>query len=388
MKDVVTVLIGITAAALIGGATNYLAIKMLFHPRQTRYFRGKRLPFTPGLIPKRKAEISKSLGKIVADYLVTSEGLNSLLRKPEFVLKIETKLVDQIERLSSSEDTLEQWALRFWTPGQLEQSKVRLAEWLREKSREGIRSYWIEGGWSERKIGEWLPAGNGEFKTRLIQQTSDMIILQLKAELETPEGDRLLRSITMQMLEQAGGLLGTLAGVFMDEDKLANKVKSALYRQLDSPSIKGTLSGFLERKLNQAEELTLGEIISFITGAEADVAIAAYADRLLMWEQWLDKAGQKTIGELLAPRKEWLQQKVPEETSRGLAFISSRMDKLVAVLELPIMVEEQVNKFPVERLENIILSVAGKELKAITWMGAALGGFIGLLQAMLMLWTR
>lgn len=388
MKDVLTVLVGVTAAAFVGGATNYLAIKMLFHPRQTRYFRGKRLPFTPGLIPKRKAEISKSLGKIVAEYLVTSEGLNTLLRKPEFVLKVETKLSDQIERLSSSPDTLEQWALRFWTPEQLEQGKARLTEWLREKSREGIRNYWIEGGWSERKIGEWLPAGDGGFKTRIIQQTSDMIIRQLKVELETPEGDRLLRSITRQMLEQAGGLLGTLAGVFMDEDKLANKVKSALYRQLDSPSIKGTLSGFLERRLEQAGELTLGQIITFISEKEADIAIADYADSLLLWEHWLDKAGRKPLGELLAPRKEWLQQKVPEATGRGLAYVSSRMDKLVSVLELPVLVEEQVNKFPVERLENIILSVAGKELRAITWVGAVLGGFIGLFQAMLMLWTR
>lgn len=388
MKDVLTVLIGVTAAAFVGGATNYLAIKMLFHPRQTRYFLGKRLPLTPGLIPKRKAEISKSLGKIVSEYLVTSEGLNTLLGKPEFAFKIEAKLSAQVDRICSSQETLEQWILKLWTEEQWAEAKRKITQWLRMKSGEGIRGYLREGGWSERKIGEWMPAENSEFKTRLIQKTSEMIIRQLKVELETPEGDRLVRGITRQMLEQAGGFLGTLAGVFMDEDKLVHKVKTALYRQLDSPAIKGTLSGFLERRLHQAEELTLGQIITFITEAEPEEALTAYADRLLLWEQWLEKASQLTVEELLAPRKQWLLQKVPEVTGRVLKFISSRMDKLVSVLELPVLVEEQVNKFPVERLENIILSVAGKELKAITWMGAVLGGMIGLLQAMLMLWTR
>ncbi|MNO04618.1 hypothetical protein D3C81_2257180 [compost metagenome] len=54
-------------------------------------------------------------------------------------------------------------------------------------------------------------------------------------------------------------------------------------------------------------------------------------------------------------------------------------------ISLPELVKEQVEKFPVERLEEIILNISGSEFRAITWLGALLGGFIGLLQSLFML---
>ena len=51
-------LISITVGAIIGYVTNWLAIKMLFRPQKEIRLRGKRLPFTPGLIPKEKERIA------------------------------------------------------------------------------------------------------------------------------------------------------------------------------------------------------------------------------------------------------------------------------------------------------------------------------------------
>jgi uncharacterized membrane protein YheB (UPF0754 family) len=56
-------------------------------------------------------------------------------------------------------------------------------------------------------------------------------------------------------------------------------------------------------------------------------------------------------------------------------------------VNLPQLVQEQVEKFPIERLEEVILSVSGREFRAITWLGVLLGGIIGLFQSLLtMLW--
>ena len=49
--------------ALIGGITNHLAIKMLFRPHEAKYIGSWRVPFTPGLIPKRRDELANNLGK-------------------------------------------------------------------------------------------------------------------------------------------------------------------------------------------------------------------------------------------------------------------------------------------------------------------------------------
>ena len=47
------------------------------------------------------------------------------------------------------------------------------------------------------------------------------------------------------------------------------------------------------------------------------------------------------------------------------------------------MVERKLNEFPLEELEKLTLSIAGRELKAITWFGGLLGFMIGSLQLFL-----
>ncbi|WP_152602441.1 DUF445 domain-containing protein, partial [Planococcus sp. CAU13] len=59
--------------ALIGGFTNFIAIKMLFRPYKTMYIGKWRVPFTPGLIPKRRDELSTQLGRTIVQHLLTPE---------------------------------------------------------------------------------------------------------------------------------------------------------------------------------------------------------------------------------------------------------------------------------------------------------------------------
>ena len=50
-----TIIAGPLIGAVIGYFTNYLAVKMLFRPRREIKIGSKTLPFTPGVIPERKA---------------------------------------------------------------------------------------------------------------------------------------------------------------------------------------------------------------------------------------------------------------------------------------------------------------------------------------------
>ncbi|WP_254259823.1 DUF445 domain-containing protein [Listeria fleischmannii] len=57
------ILVSIVLMALIGGfigaMTNFIAIRMLFRPFEAKYIGKWRVPFTPGLIPKRRDELAK-----------------------------------------------------------------------------------------------------------------------------------------------------------------------------------------------------------------------------------------------------------------------------------------------------------------------------------------
>jgi uncharacterized membrane protein YheB (UPF0754 family) len=61
--------------AVIGYITNYIAIKMLFRPRRAVYVGKFRLPFTPGIVPRRKDELAGILGGAVVDQFFNSDDL-------------------------------------------------------------------------------------------------------------------------------------------------------------------------------------------------------------------------------------------------------------------------------------------------------------------------
>ena len=70
---------GPLVGAVIGYFTNYIAVKMLFLPRDEVRLFGKKLPFTPGIIPRRKQELARSVGKMVEKELLTKEALCGMM---------------------------------------------------------------------------------------------------------------------------------------------------------------------------------------------------------------------------------------------------------------------------------------------------------------------
>ena len=81
--------------ALIGYFTNFIAVKMLFFPKHEVRVFGKRLPFTPGAIPKGRKRLARKAGDVIANRLITKEAVVSRMTEPEF----ENAMVDRIESL-------------------------------------------------------------------------------------------------------------------------------------------------------------------------------------------------------------------------------------------------------------------------------------------------
>ena len=75
------IIIQMAIGAFIGGMTNELAIRMLFRPYKPIYIGKWRVPFTPGLIPKRHEELAHQMGKLVENFLITPEGVRNMIQK-------------------------------------------------------------------------------------------------------------------------------------------------------------------------------------------------------------------------------------------------------------------------------------------------------------------
>lgn len=90
------ILSGPLLGAVIGYFTNFIAVKMLFRPRNAKYIGKMRLPFTPGLIPKRKSALARALGNAVATRLITASDMQNLFAGDEAAERIGKLAADAV----------------------------------------------------------------------------------------------------------------------------------------------------------------------------------------------------------------------------------------------------------------------------------------------------
>lgn len=387
MADWIYVLISVIVAAFVGGVTNHFAIKMLFHPRNPIYIGKYHVPFTPGLIPKRREDIAESLGNVVAEYLVTTEGLQELLARPAFKKQAEQYLENLLVRLSESELTLKEAALRVWEPERWEHAKSRLADTGRSVADRGLNLLWNDLGWGDRLLKDLLPGWNEENRQRWSGAAAKAVLLAVEEELLSAEGQRMLTKLAGDLADKAGGFLGTMAAIFMDEDKLVRKLTPALVRALQSEEAKGKVAKAIRGKLELFGEKPAAELLEMVTGTPATEWLSDKINQLPL-EKWIAAAESVRISSLVAPWQAQAQAALPSVTDRLLALVVKGVPTAIKAIQLPKLVQEQVQKFPVERLEEVILSVSGKEFRAITWLGVLLGGIIGLFQSLMIIWVR
>lgn len=89
--------------AIIGYVTNWLAIKMLFRPLREHRLFGVKVPFTPGLLPREKARIARSIGETVSRELLTEEVIKKRLSDTDLRLALEGEIRGRLQTLLDSE---------------------------------------------------------------------------------------------------------------------------------------------------------------------------------------------------------------------------------------------------------------------------------------------
>jgi len=91
-------LTGPIIGAVIGYCTNYIAVKMLFYPRNEVKVWGHKLPFTPGAIPKGKPRLAKTVGSVVANTLLTEEDIKQRILSPETEEAVIDKVIEELSK--------------------------------------------------------------------------------------------------------------------------------------------------------------------------------------------------------------------------------------------------------------------------------------------------
>jgi|GEM_PF-6364721 len=92
--SVASLMAGAGIGSLIGGCTNQLAITMLFRPYHEKKLFGFRMPFTPGMIPRRRAALAQDIGSMVSRHLLTGKEFTDRLEDPQMKQHLQTVFKD------------------------------------------------------------------------------------------------------------------------------------------------------------------------------------------------------------------------------------------------------------------------------------------------------
>lgn len=69
--------------AIIGYATNTIAIRMLFRPHQPKHLFRWQLPLTPGVIPRHRQALAANIGDVVERELLSEDAVRDYTDYPE-----------------------------------------------------------------------------------------------------------------------------------------------------------------------------------------------------------------------------------------------------------------------------------------------------------------
>ena len=83
---------------VIGWFTNYLAVKMLFRPRQPVGLLGLKIQ---GLVPRRRPELARSVGEVVEREFISHDDVREALSDPEFIRSLRPHLEERVDAFLS-----------------------------------------------------------------------------------------------------------------------------------------------------------------------------------------------------------------------------------------------------------------------------------------------
>jgi len=292
--------------ALIGYITNYIAIKMLFRPLHAKYLFGIRLPFTPGIIPREKSRIAKSIGAAVGEKLLTKDVIEHTLLSSDFHKKLEEFIDIKMKELTANNITAGAAAENLLgsepTEKVISQIQYHVTDFLHKKINEP------------------------EVIANITSHLSKGIDQYIEKQMTNP--------LIKMVLSFNTGIVDSI------KDNIVSKISSLLYT--DSRDV---IDELIRNELTSIREMELDDIMNkFVNNPDAiKTAIINVIDKIVV----------------------------------------DNLDFITTALNIPAMIEKQINDYDIYEVEELILSIVDKELKAIIWLGALLGFIMGFIMPLL-----
>jgi len=389
------------AGAVIGYFTNDIAIKMLFRPYQPLYIGNRRLPFTPGLIPRNQANLAKRVADTIMGSLLTPDELQKIARR-----------LLHPERVKGAISWLLKSSLQEVGQNKQEKSAQVLGNILRDLFSESlprlIKVLARREDFLEAQINQIFDQVLIDFRFTDTQtkQLSDWLvdvvlpanrIRQVIIDLLT---DRNIQVIDETFREQSSGTYWVVANLFglrntlnrlrafcLDEKEIANQRIQELVTTLEIRSrIREWLKGLslqnlpvstvrqLRKSVREAVQTYLqdkGANLLQSLGTSIDWEdVAVLIIKRLQSSESVDQSLEVISEELSLILERYLEEE-----------LETIITQIIPILSIDEVIINRVNATTPQELETTVNSIVKNELQAIVNLGGILGFLVGSLQA-------
>ena len=369
MEGLIKIFVMIVIGATIGGVTNFLAIKMLFRPHEPKYIGSFRIPFTPGLIPKRRDELASSLGKTVVKHLLTPEGMRKRLLDDQISSHITHFAQREVQAMLRSEKTVRSLIEPLYP-----NAETRFLALADEKMREELTKVIAEV--KTRKLYELLGEEGMDRVRALIPEIVEALLVKSEEYFYSPEGEAQLRHMVDSFVQRR---LGFIAG-FIQNMNLVEMVRPEIVNILRGSSTRTGMTTMITREFERFSEKSVDTLLDERLEARLVDGVVSEVVTRLPIGQLLDRSVYTYTRDV---EEQVVEELVPKGVTLVIERFTDQMETIMDRLKIDQIVQEQVQSLDTSYLEEIVLSISKREFRAITWLGALLGGMIGLIQGLI-----
>lgn len=274
MKLISAPLIG----ALIGYCTNYIAVKMLFRPIKPVMIGNFRVPFTPGIIPKRKPALAHAIGAMVGKSLVGEQEIRNVLTSANMKEAVVGSITSAIEG-TLKEKSIHEVASLAMDEEKYNTKKAAAVDYVSDKIVEGVQSIDItelivtEGAAAVKQMGGMVamfvndemiasfagPIGN-KVESYIATNGKDLIMSKVQEEVDNMETKQIGELAGIESMDGIAAMLGDMY------DKMLDKEIGDIVKAFD-------ICGIVEQKINDMDVKELEQLIMSVMKHELGVIV-------------------------------------------------------------------------------------------------------------------
>lgn len=316
--------------AAIGYITNDIAIRMLFRPHEAKYLFGKRLPFTPGIIPKEKGRLAASIGITISANLMNQEVLEKHLLSKEMTDKIGEALDRFIHKQKHNDESLREFLSHYLSAQEIDDIAHSSADDLSDLIYKKLAT---------SEVGDD------------IAHLAVAHVMEKMQHFGSGIGDRLAD----EGIGHGGGIGDMISrGIDRLFGRSGTRFTSQFINSLAEP-----VENLLAKNINEMLQKNSREIVGNLISTETDNLLSCRVSQMLEnKDDDLSRAKQSLLS---------MYEKI----------IREQLPKILRAVDISQVVESRINEMDMNQVEKIIFEVIDKELKAIVWFGALLGFIIG-----------